>query len=240
MQPKEQKINAKGVWSKGRPIALKRLSQTPGEFDYLTRQDLRVCAQIEGYSYGYYGQTDYSFKPEAIAALIGHPLVFWEDAPTTKIEIVKGEPELLVKKTPEGQLSLQFLPQLSETQDIMVVKETPTRLKVIQIQPEHRHIAEIIGKKNNLEVPARAKARVLDAINGVAKLVTVHSDIGGGVEHAQSVPAHSQPHIHLLPAGEGLKVAVLSRPFAEGGPYYRPGTGGETVIAEIKRSAAAN
>ncbi|BAY35680.1 SWI/SNF family helicase (plasmid) [Nostoc carneum NIES-2107] len=30
-----------------------------------------------------------------------------------------------------------------------------------------------------------------------------------------------------------MKVSLLSRPFAQGGPYYRPGTGGETVIAEI-------
>lgn len=72
------------------------------------------------------------------------------------------------------------------------------------------------------------------AIGAVSSLVTVHSDIGGGVASAKEVPAQALPHIHLLPAGEGLKVAVLSRPFAEGGPYYPPGSGGETVIAEIE------
>jgi SNF2 family DNA or RNA helicase len=60
----------------------------------------------------------------------------------------------------------------------------------------------------------------------------VHSDIGGGVA-AQEVACDAKPHIHLLPVGDGLKVSVLSRPFATGGPYYRPGTGGATVIAEI-------
>jgi SNF2 family DNA or RNA helicase len=233
LQPREQKITAQGIWSKGRNISLKRLSEKPGEFDYLTPQDLRICAHLQSYSYGYYGQNPYSFGEGAIAALIGHPLVFWEDSPTTRVEIVKGEPELLVKKGKGDQLTLQFSPEPKESKDIVVVKESPTRLKVIEITAEHRRIAEIIGKQNRLEVPARAKEQVLAAISAVSGIVTVHSDIGGGVESAEEVPAEAKPHIHLLPAGAGLKVAVLSRPFAQGGPYYRPGTGGETVIAEI-------
>nr|WP_218082325.1 hypothetical protein [Anthocerotibacter panamensis] len=110
-------------------------------------------------------------------------------------------------------------------------KESPTRLKVIEIKAEHRRIAEIIGKRNRLEVPAKAKERVLAAIDAVCGIVTVHSDIGGGLE--QTVSAETKPYLHLLPAREGLKVSLLSHPFAHGGPYFRPGVGGETVIAEI-------
>jgi superfamily II DNA or RNA helicase len=232
IEPREQKMNAQGVWSKGRPIALKRLRKA-GELDYLTPQDLRVCAQLETeYSYGYYGQTQYRFGERAIAALIGHPLVFWTDAPTTRIEIVKGEPELLVKKGKGDRLTLQFSPALQENKHIIITKETPTRLKVIEVTAEHRRIAEILGKQNRLEVPSIAKERVLAAVNAVSRIVTVHSDIGG-VASAEEVPAQTKPHIHLLPAGAGLKVALLSRPFARGGPYYRPGMGGETAIAEI-------
>jgi superfamily II DNA or RNA helicase len=233
IEPREQKINAQGVWSKGRPIALKRLKQA-GELDYLTPQDLRVCAQLETeYSYGYYGQTQYKFGERAIAALIGHPFVFWADAPTTRVEIVKGEPELLVKKGKGERLNLQLSPEIKENKNVIIIKETPTQLKVIEIAAEHRRIAGILGKQNRLEVPSFAKERVLAAINTVSRLVTVHSDIGGGFASAEQVPAQTKPHIHLLPAGAGLKVAVLSRPFARGGPYYRPGTGGEVVIAEI-------
>ncbi len=234
LQPREQAINAKGEWSKGRPIALKRL-QKAGELNYLTPQDLRVCAQLEvDYTYGYYGQTQYQFGEKAIAALVGHPLVFWEDSPTTAIEVVKGEPELLVKKGKNDQLTLQFSPDLKDSKNILITKETPTRLKVIEVTPEHRRIAEILGKQNRLEVPAAAKERVLTAITAVSGIVTIHSDIGGGGESATEVPADPKPHIHLLPAGDGLKVAVLARPFATGGPYYPPGSGGETVIAEIE------
>jgi len=232
LQPREQTLTAKGEWGKGRNVALKRLKSNPSEFDYLTPQDLKVCAQLKA-TYAAYGHTDYTFGEKAIAALIGHPLVFWEDAPTTRVELVKGEPELLVKKAKGDQLTLQLSPELKENKNIILVKESPTRLKVIEIAADHRRIAEILGKQNRLEVPATAKERVLTAINAVSRMVTVHSDIGGGVTSAEAVPAQIKPHIHLLPAGEGLKVAVLARPFAQGGPYYRPGTGGETVIAEI-------
>jgi superfamily II DNA or RNA helicase len=233
LQPREQKLSAKGEWGKGRNIALKRLKNNLSDFGYLTPQDQQVCTHLKTYSSGYYGQIEYRFGERAIAALIGHPLVFWEDAPTTRVEIVKGEPELLVKKGKGDQLTLQFSPELKENKDILLVKESPTRLKAIEITPDHRQIAEIIGKQNRLEVPAMAKERVLAAINAVSGIVTIHSDIGGGVASAEEVPAQTKPHIHLLPAGGGLKLAVLSRPFAQGGPYYHPGAGGETVIAEI-------
>lgn len=232
LQPREQSLNAKGEWSKGRPIALKRLKNSADEFGYLTAQDLRVCAQIKIQSYGW-GKTDYTFGDKAVAALIGHPLVFWEDIPTTRVEVVKGEPELVVKKAKGEQLILQFVPELKESRDILLVKESPTRLKVIEVTPEHRRIGEILGKQNRLEVPMAAKERVLAAINAVSGIVTVHSDIGGGGASATEVPSDPKPHLHLLPAGAGLKVAILSRPFATGGPYYHPGSGGETVIAEI-------
>jgi superfamily II DNA or RNA helicase/tetratricopeptide (TPR) repeat protein len=236
IQPREQKVTAKGAWTKGRPVALKRLYDNPESFEYLTPHDRRVCQQIESdhSSHRYYGTVEYDFSEKAIVALIGHPLVFWEDSPTTRVEIMKGEPELLVKKSKKDWLTLEFLPAIKGEQSILVIKETPTRLKVIEVSAEHRRIAEILGTKNRLEVPESAKDRVLAAINGVSGVVTVHSDIGGGVENAKEVPSEATPHVHLLPAGGGLKVAVMARPFAQGGPYFRPGIGGETVIAEIE------
>jgi superfamily II DNA or RNA helicase len=234
LQPREQKITAKGGWSKGRPIAMKRLYSNPGQFDYLTTQDLRICSHIDTDYYGYYEQVEYNFSDRALVDLVGHPLVFWSDSPTTRVDIVAGEPELIVKKVKEERLSLQFSPKLQANKDIIFVKETPTRLKIIEITTEHQRIATILGKNNCLNVPAAASQQVLAAISGVSPIVTVHSDIGGGVESATEVTANSQPHVHLLPAGEGLKVALLCRPFGEVGSYYRPGQGGSTVIGEIE------
>jgi superfamily II DNA or RNA helicase len=233
LQPREQKIDAKGRWTKGRNVALARLSKRPQEFSYLTAQDLRACAHIRAHPYGYYGQTEYQFTDKAVTALIGHPLVFREDAPATRVDVVKGEPELLVTKQRNDHLCLQFQPELQEDQDVLVVQESPARVRVIEITPQQRRVAEIIGKRNRLEVPGRAKERVLAAINAVSGIVTVHSHIGAEVQNAEEVAAQARPHVQLLPAGAGLRVAMLIRPFPQGGPYYRPATGGTTVIAEI-------
>ena len=234
LQPREQKINAKGVWSAGRNIAIKRLKESIHEFPYMTSQDLIVCSHIQAYSYhGYYGQSQFEFDEDTICALIGHPLVFWEDSPTIRVDIAKGEPELLVKAGKGDRLFLEFSPQLKDEQNFVVTKESPTRLKVTQVNDSHRRITEIIGRKNHLEIPIEAKEKVLAAIHSISSIVTVHSDIGGGFSNAEEVPSDSKPHVHILPAGNGLKVAVLSRPFANAGAYYRPGTGGATVLAEI-------
>ena len=234
IQPREQKINAKGIWSAGRNIAVKRLKESVHDFPYMTPQDIVVCSHVQVYSYhGYYGQSQYEFDEDTICALVGHPLVFWEDSPTTRVDIAKGEPELLVKAGKGDRLILEFSPQLKDGQNFVVTKESPTRLKVTQINESHRRITEIIGRKNRLEIPVAAKEKVLAAIHGISSIVTVHSDIGGGVSDAEEVPSDSKPHVHILPAGNGLKVAILARPFANAGAYYRPGTGGATVLAEI-------
>jgi hypothetical protein len=99
--------------------------------------------------------------------------VFWEDSLGTRVEIVPGEPELRVSKQKSGHLILSLLPDLSDRQEVLIFKETPTRLKVIEVKPDHRSIADIIGKNNRLEVPDRGREKVLAAINSLSGMVTV-------------------------------------------------------------------
>jgi SNF2 family DNA or RNA helicase len=237
IEPREQKVNAKGEWTKGRSVALKRLAQSPDEFGYLTDQDRRLCQSIEAHNYSsgyYYGKTEYEFNRGAIAKLIGHPLVFWDDNPDVRVDVVAGEPELVVTENGDDTLSLRLNPAVKGDADHTVLKETLTRVKVITIRDDHRRIASVLGPKNELIVPLHAKERVLDAMRAISSLVTIQSDIGGGHEDIEEVPAVSTPHLQLLPAGEGLMVKLLSRPFGEMGPYYQPGAGGAVVIAEIE------
>ena len=232
LQPREQTQNAKGEWTKGRNIALKRL-RNHGEIDYLTPQDRNVCLHLEMYDDRGWGNTEYHFTESAIPALIGHPLVFWEDHLSSRIEVTAGEPELTIETLKDTRIVLALSPDLAIGHNVMLQKESPSRLKVIVITDAHRRIAEILGRKNRLEVPMAAKDRVLAAIGSISTIVNIHSDIGGGAANIQEVPSDPQPHIHLLPNGAGLKVAMLSRPFAPTGPYYSPGVGGKTIIVEI-------
>ncbi|NET09146.1 MAG: DEAD/DEAH box helicase, partial [Symploca sp. SIO2B6] len=237
LQPREQKVTKAGKWGKGRNIALKRLHDDREQFDYLSAHDHNILSHLKIYrSYsGYYGSNmEYSFAPEAMTALIGHPCVFWEDSPTVRVDVVKGEPELLVEDKGNGYLNISFSLKPTGDKPISLTKESPTRLKVIEITDDYHRIASILGSNNKLTVPISAKDQVLGAINSISSLVTVHSDIGGGMESVEEVPADATPHIHLLPSGEGLNVSLLCRPFSEAGPYYTPGTGGKNVIAEIE------
>ena len=234
--PLEQKIGAKGGWTKGKNIALKRLYNEDEIPDYATEHDRRICAALtveyEQSSYYYSAaKANYLFTNTALLALAGHPLVFLDESPHVRMDIVEGEPELLVKRLDSARLSIELSPPVKNS-ELLAFKETPTRLKVIPVTADHRRISEVLGPNNRLEVPAAAEERVLRAIASVAGLVTVQSDIGGGVE-AEEVPANATPRVHLLPAGTGLKVSLLAHPFPAGGAYYLPGEGGETVIAEV-------
>ncbi|MEM9136683.1 MAG: SNF2-related protein, partial [Cyanobacteria bacterium P01_F01_bin.42] len=239
LTPKEQKVTAKGVWSKGRAVSLKRLSESVEDLDYLTEQDRRICRCIETervaqYDYYYYGSVNYVLEAQAIAELVGHPLVFWENAPDVKVELVAGEPEILVRQVDSDNLTLELSPQIYDDASHIVEKETLTRVKVIAVKPEHQRIATILGEQNSLQVPLEAKERVLEAINSISQLVTVQSDIGVGNEAIAEVPSSATPYLQLFPLNEGLNIKLLMRPFDQMGPYFAPGKGGKTVIAEIE------
>ncbi|MEO1620637.1 MAG: DEAD/DEAH box helicase, partial [Cyanobacteria bacterium J06632_3] len=231
----EQKLSVKGGWTKGKVISPKRLYGAYKLPDCADEQDRKICETIDVLyddSYYYRNSATYAFSVDALLALADHPRVFLADSPDVRVDVMVGEPELLVKRLEGDRLRLSLLPPLTR-RDVMVVKETPTRIKVIEVSEQHKRIAEVLGPANRLEVPAQAKERVLKAIASIADLVTVQSDIGGGVE-AEEVLANATPHVHLLPAGDGLRASVLIHPFPAGGAYYKPGEGGETVISVVE------
>ena len=230
IQPLEQKLSASGAWSKGRNIALKRLKNEADQLEFLSIQDRRVCLAIVHERYGYYGGDSYFFDPErAVPALAGHPHLFTSAALNQRLELVRGEPELQVTRK-GGKVLLTLTPELPEQRNTLVVKESAGRWKVMEITQEHRRIAAVLG--TGLKVPASAEERVQSAIASLATRLTIHSDIGGTLP-VESVPVDDRIVVQLRPHGVGLSVELLIRPFGEAGPAFRPGAGGETVVAEL-------
>jgi len=235
--PKEQRLGKNGHWTKGRPVALKKLYHDQADYDYLSEQDRKICAHItlekDHGSYGYYyGKEFYELSTDGLLAAVGHPNVYWagQEQSHPPVDIRKAEPQLLVKEQLPN-LHISLVPQISQ-QKIIAQKTTGNGLIVYVINDQHRQVAEILGK-NGLTVPATARQQVIDSIASIASMLTVQSDIGGTSSHAVEVPADSRLHIHLQPVGHGMQIEAFVQPFSDGGPLYKPGAGGTTVLADI-------
>ncbi|QLI82958.1 DEAD/DEAH box helicase [Chitinibacter fontanus] len=229
LEPREQKVNTKGVWSKGRPIALKRLMQGDASLSYLSSADKNICRYIS-VDYGYYGDAGYTLNAEAaLPELINHPYVFWSDSPDIRIDIVAGDITLHLKEN-TGKISLKLDPDVIAGCEVIWRKETPTRLAVYRITPDITQIAGILGK--GLTVPSEAKPQLVEAITAIAPHITIHSDLPELAAHIDSVPANAAIYAHLLPIESGLRLQFLVRPLPDGG-WFNPGKGAANVLGEL-------
>ncbi len=228
LQPLEQKLSARGTWSKGRPVSLHRLF-TRNKLDYISQQDHAVCSALR--QEHYYYQQYYFDMDKLLPALVGHPLLFLESSPSIPVEFVKGEPEIRVAKS-GSKLKIKFAAELDENR-VLVMQETPTRFKVVELSETHRRLARVLGTRG-LTVPSRATQDVLGAISILSSHVLIHSDIGGKSEDVVEIQSDPTPHVQLVPSGPGIRAEVFVKPFKEeGGPYLRPGVGAANVIAEV-------
>jgi superfamily II DNA or RNA helicase len=234
IEPREQKRDARGQFSRGRPVALKRLFHESEALDYLTDEDRRVVATLNHdvrRAFGYPQELYYFDIGRALLALAGHPRVFWADRPDMKVEVLPAEPELVVTEGTK-QVTIALEPAVDRDREFLFRKEGPDRLKVVKIGDPHRRIAAILGDQG-IRVPKQAKDRVKEAIAAVAPLVNVQSDIGAATQ-LEEVGGASRPVMRIVPCGPGLRLEMLVTPFGDKGPAYRPGHGGGRVIAEIE------
>jgi len=235
ISPKEQKRNHAEKWSKGRPISLSRLYS--GKLTYLTVQDRKISACIQKHINPDTHGISYHFDMDkALPAMINHPLLFFSKSPATPVEFVSGEPELLVEER-GSQLHICFAQEVTDA-NITIFQETPTRYKIIEINDNHRRIAQITGK-NGLIVPIDASEQVLTAIGNISSFMTVHSaiaaDAATGIQsNIEQVEADPTIYMHLLPYGGGFRLEMFVKPFVDGGHYLKPGQGVENIIAEVR------
>jgi superfamily II DNA or RNA helicase len=229
IEPREQKRGAKGQWTKGRPVALKRLQEEGDRMDFLCEQDRQAISIIQC-TQTYYPGLEYELPPAlALPKLVGHPGLYWSDAPDVRIDLRKGQASLHLQMQ-GGQIHLRLNPgQIIDAQDIYVHKETPTSLTVYPIGRELRQIVKIIGA--GLSVPQTAKAQLIEAVSAIAPLLPIQSDIPELAGHLNHEPADTRLYAHLLPLAEGIRLQLLVRPLAEGS-WLRPGQGAENLLGE--------
>ncbi len=164
-------------------------------------------------------------------ALIGHPHVYFVNNDLQPVEILRGEPVLLLNKS-SGNLQLAFQPEFTGRR-VVVTQEADYRLRVYEFSEVQMKAARVLD--NNWRFPPAALSRLKQTIAGLSPLMPVHTNVEGteNLTPIASVAANSSIYAQLAPAGDGLKVKLCVRPFGDKGPGFVPGRGMTDVFTEI-------
>lgn len=97
-------------------------------------------------------------------ALVGHPLLFLAKSPDIAVQLTEAQPNLIVKQV-DGGFQLQFSHPFEE-EGFVIVKETPTRYKLLTISEEQAQISPAFNGRA-LFVPEKGADRLNAAIAGL-------------------------------------------------------------------------
>ncbi len=256
--PVEQKRTKTGSWTKGREVAIHRLTEIERqEMDFLTDQDKAALAGVITRR-DYYDTVYRLDSGVTLRALAGHPNVFWEDHPHIPVEIVQGTPEVhIVPK--EGRLSIRMDPYPEESFDdadiaSFITKESPSRIRVVVFEPKHMRMAEILGP-DGVSIPKDHSEEALNRLQGLSKHVAIQSDVALAAEDAELVEPDCRPRLRLQRLEQGLRAEMVIIPLGSqsqraftpgiGNPHLVEFTGGKTLQTrrllkeESDRAAAA-
>jgi superfamily II DNA or RNA helicase len=230
--PVEQKRTKSGGWTKGREIALYRLTDLhSGRLDYLTEQDKAVLAAVQR-KQRYYDMIYELDAGVALHALAGHPNVFWEDHPHLPVEIVRGTPE--VRISPKGgRLCISMDPQPGPALNGVassITKESLTRVRVVLFEPIHLKMAEILSEQG-VAIPKERSQEALRRLQGISKHVAIQSDVALVGTEAETVEPDCRPHLRLQRLDQGLQAEMVVLPL--GGQSQRafpPGLGNAHLV----------
>ncbi len=231
IQPLEQAVQARGGWSAGRAVALKRLQAGDPKLDYLDDHDRRAARTIRVVDgWNRYGQDEYEIQPAlTLPALVGHPRVFDRRAPAVPVELVAGRPELVVSA---GQTGFRLaLSHAAVEPGAIIEVEAPGRWRVVIVDDNAVAVASMLGP-GGIQVPAGARDRLAALARTAAPGLPVRLDAtdldDGSIDEGIAAPV-----VRLTPLGAGLKVSLVVRPFGADGPHFLPGVGSRMVNAQI-------
>ncbi len=236
--PIEQKRQKSGKWSKGRKVALKRIMNQ--ELDSMSSLDSKIgnCLKEEQtYSpWGCYGDINIVFDDADMVPLMAkHPYLFLEESPSTPVELIEEDLQLIVKKGTKGH-TVSFSSPVEHV-GIQIEKETATRFKFKNVSKTHLDIVKTFNGESTLFIPKIGTNDLKSILSGLSSLMPIHSDIAGvGQQEGgviKKINGKAVPHIHLLPIADGIRVELFVRPFKDAGPYFKPGYGTTHVLTKV-------
>ncbi len=230
IQPKIQRINKNGSWSKGRNAGLDKLVE--GSVLEASPHDMRVINTITKSS-GYYNNNTYGFysPSKTFMTLVDHPLLFLYKSPEVACELRQGLVELVVKETPDGY---SISPSINiKHEGVYIVKETPTRYQLIQVSEKQVQLAQAIGG-DTLDIPLKGKEQLERTLSGLSTIMPLQSDLEFQNDNIPAVEPDTRIYVHLLPVGEGFDIEFYIKPFQVSAPYFKPGKGSARVVTKIE------
>ena len=230
IQPVEQKYSKTG-WTGGRNIALKRLSER--DVKNLTEQDIAVVKNaLKRHQSYYYNAYEFEFDwHKSIESLVEHPFLFLKKNPAVAVQLNPAEPNLIIREIGDN-LEISFDTKITD-EGFVLKKETETRYKVIKVSRSHVEIADSL-KNGKLKVPAKGREKLLKAIQPLTTKIAVQSDLEEHFENLPLVEAENRIHALITPVGEGFHLEFFVKPFGKIPPYFKPGKGVESVVADLE------
>ena len=193
----------------------------------------------DGFSYRYYNKESFELTgSKALAACVGHPLLFAMHQPNSLIEIVESEPEVLMSENKSHyKLTMQGVNEdVYDENDLYSFEQIgPDRYSLICFNEKHLEVAKIIGT-SGLEVPKEAKDKVVQSIRSLAKITNVQAEVKSieGLDTGlETVAADTQLYINIYPEHGGLMMECHVQPLGELGPVLVPGHGHSMITASI-------
>ncbi len=228
---REQTRLKSGKWSAGKVIDRHRYFNGMRPFpDFYTIQDQNIFKALQNVR-PWLKCFDEDDEWDVFAALTGHPNIYFVGDEHQPVEILRGEPVLLLNRF-EDDLKLFFQPEFNNRR-VVVTQEADYRLRVFEFSELQMKAARVL--KNDCTFPPAALNRLKQTIAGLSPLMPVHTSIEGteSLTPIASVAANNNIYAQLAPSGEGLKIKLCIKPFGEKGPGFVPGRGMHDVFTEI-------
>ncbi|OQB50399.1 MAG: ATP-dependent helicase HepA [bacterium ADurb.Bin157] len=230
VQGREQSKLKSGKWSSGKIIDCSKFNYGVKPFpDYYTPQDQKTIEHFKTINPWHSGSKDEDWS--IFATLVGHPAVYNAADVENPVEILKGEP-VLVMSEDNDEINLTFRPAFNGHR-FFIDPEGDYRLRVYEYSLAQIKTAEILDKQKVF--PPAALEKLKKTLKSLSNQMAVHTSIAGteSLTQTASVTAGSNIYSRILPKGDTLSVKFIVKPFGEQGPSFLPAQGHPDVFTMI-------
>ncbi|MDZ7641046.1 MAG: DEAD/DEAH box helicase [Desulfurivibrio sp.] len=233
--PREQSCRLRPVvqhrrrngWSKGRPLALRRLLSPEQLLNgprpiRLDHRDRALGNAIERES-GPGGERYYLSPRLDLSLLEDHPRLFLATNPGVRVRLESQRPALLLVKEDSQHWRLSLAP-FPESGNQVLIRCGEADFQLFTFNEQLQQLASRLGPAGQRQPLATADS-LLAQLGELPTGLNIFSEHAGLPLEATEETADPQPVLQLMPAGQGLRLRPRVRPLGADGPCLPPGRG---------------